>query len=84
MQLPNQSPGLRSGLAGSSTTHGRVEASALRLRAPGAIGDDVCDAACICCGLPSPIQPECCGACIACNLKDLWPWVAPPQLGVVI
>jgi hypothetical protein len=37
-------------------------------------GEDIreaaCLAACTCCDLPSPVQPECCGACLACSICD--------------
>lgn len=28
--------------------------------------EDLCTGACICCRLPSPIQEECCVACLGC------------------
>jgi hypothetical protein len=39
----------------------------------------ICDAACVCCGLPSPIEPECCGVCLACGICDLTGWCASPS-----
>ncbi len=48
-----------------------TSARAIPIGSPRGTGDDICLAACICCTLPSPIQPECCGVCIACRI---FPW----------
>jgi len=39
-----------------------------------ASSSNICDVACVCCGLPSPIEVECCGVCLSCGICELTGW----------
>ncbi|HEY3909526.1 MAG TPA: hypothetical protein VGM07_06515 [Stellaceae bacterium] len=56
-------------------SHSSVEQGFVPQIFRGGLGDtagDLCVAACICCRLPSPVVPECCGACIACSIWTIF------------